>query len=110
MPCIMPQQEADKRSWHSFRATLCSRLVAAKVPEQTILRLLRWTSVDTIRKYGRLGPAEYSTALAAAAGQEASASQARYLPSVDWDAEQVQVVTESFVERAAREDSEVEEA
>ena len=100
MPCIMPQQEADKRSWHSFRSTLCSRLVAANVPEQTILRLLRWRSVETIKKYGRLGPAEYAAPLAAAGAQEATATQARYLPTVDWDADQVEALTSSFAARA----------
>ena len=48
----------DKYSVHSFRITLATLLFSLKVPVDTIKRLLRWRSDDSVLIYGRLSDAE----------------------------------------------------
>ena len=65
---------------------------------------MRWRSAETIRIYGRLGSAEYSGILAQAAPQEATAVQARYLPTTDWGEAEVNDIVGVFASANCGED------
>ena len=57
----VPDNELSHYSVHSFRITLATLLYTAKVPVETIKRLLRWRSDDSVLIYGRLSDAESTT-------------------------------------------------
>jgi hypothetical protein len=54
----VPEADLVKYSVHSFRITLATLLFALKCSIDTIKRMLRWRSDDSVRIYGRLSDAE----------------------------------------------------
>ena len=51
-------EDLKKYSVHSFRITMATLLFALKCPIDTIKRLLRWRSDDSVLIYGRMSDAE----------------------------------------------------
>ena len=54
IPHAMPAAERANYSWHSFRVTLASALLAAKIPAPQIQAICRWQCEASLAIYARL--------------------------------------------------------
>ena len=83
----LPQADAVKLSWHSYRITLACKLLRANTDLAFIQRVCRWESVESVHKYARIEPEKYMNTLLTVRDVhlthlEAPALQAR-LPTID---------------------------
>ena len=62
----LPESEAVKYSWHSFRVYLATALLAVKTPVPKIQALLRWKTAEACAIYARMDSADYAESLFAA--------------------------------------------
>ena len=80
---VMSPEEADQRSWHSWRVTLACSLRAArdaKHPDGRSLALVkvfgRWRSDSAVELYGRLDPDAYAGHVSASLAADAASINA----------------------------------
>jgi integrase len=88
LPCWLlaigiPERQLAIYRWHSARVFLACALLAAGRRPDTIQALLRWQSVESLRLYSCLGPAEYAAHLDAARGATVSAMRAAHIPFIE---------------------------
>ena len=76
----LPEAEADKYSFHSFRVGFASALLAAGCPPATIQALARWSSAESLAIYARLNPSEYAGWVSKALLQRTDSTSTRNLP------------------------------
>jgi hypothetical protein len=57
---LMPEADAVKYSFHSFRVGFASALLAASCPPATIQALARRSSAESLAIYARFNPADYA--------------------------------------------------
>jgi hypothetical protein len=88
LPCWLraagvPERQLAIYRWHSARVFLACALLAAGRRPEVIQALLRWQSVESLRLYACLGPAEYAAHLDAARTAHVTAIRAAHIPFID---------------------------
>jgi hypothetical protein len=78
----MPEAEACKYSFHSFRVGFACALLAAGCPPATIQALARWSSAESLAVYARLNPSDYAGWVSKAMLQRTNSVTTRRLPPV----------------------------
>ena len=81
----LSDEEARKRSFHSFRIGLACCLRASGCPDSIIQALCRWRSPESIPIYGRLNAEARATYLKAAFVTHATSVSSANLPTLDID-------------------------
>ena len=76
----MPEADAAKYSFHSFRVGFACALLAAGCPPATIQALARWSSAESLAVYARLNPADYAGWVSKALLQRTDSVTTRRLP------------------------------
>ena len=78
--CVLPEDEAAKYSFHSFRSGFACALLAAGCPPATIQALARWSSEESLKVYARLNPNDYGCWISKAMLQRTESTTTRHLP------------------------------
>ena len=81
----LTEEDARKRSFHSFRIGLACCLRASGCPDSIIQALCRWRSPESIPIYGRLNAEARSSYLKAAFKTRATSVSSANLPTLDID-------------------------
>ena len=79
---VLPEAEAKKYSFHSFRVGFACALLAAGCPPATIQALARWRSVESLAIYARLNPSDYGDWVSKALLQRTDSTTTRRLPAL----------------------------
>ena len=77
---FLPEAEAAKYSFHSFRIGFACSLLAAGCPPATIQALARWRSAESLEVYARLNPSDYAAWVSKALSQRTDSITTRRLP------------------------------
>ena len=77
---FLPEAEAAKCSFHSFRIGFACSLLAAGCPPATIQALARWRSAESLEVYARLNPSDYAAWVSKALSQRTDSITTRRLP------------------------------
>ena len=81
----LPVEEAEVRSFHSFRIGLACCLRAARCPDAVIQALCRWRSPASLAIYARLNPSDRANYISAAMQARAAFVSTANLPALDTD-------------------------
>ena len=81
----LSEEECRAYSVHSFRIFLACALYAAKCPNERIMAILRWRSVDALLIYARMNDPERAEWVLQSMSQNIDSTVAAHLPNLDAD-------------------------
>ena len=81
----LSEQKCRAHSVHSFRILFACALYATKCPNERILAILRWSSVDALLIYARMNNPEHADWVLKSMSQNVDSTVAAHLPHLDAD-------------------------